>query len=180
MSDHPYQILAELAERSGEVFEELPAQENTQMHWTGIGFDLLDQRCVVSMDEVAELMRVPAATRIPGAKSHVLGVANVRGRLMTIVDLAIVFGERSKLPRAQRRVLAFEEGESLVGFIVDESLGMQHFPRDGFTEDIGDLDDKFRPFTRGNYRAGGTDWPIMSLSALAQDPELEKLALMGN
>lgn len=181
MSDkHPYQLLADLAQRSREVFRELPPPENARTHWTGIGFSLLGQRFVVSMDEVAELMRVPSATRIPGVKSHVLGVANIRGRLMAIVDLAGVLGEQSGLPRAQRRVVAFEEDECYVGFIVDESLGMQHFPSDSFTQDVEDLDEKFKPYTKGSYRAGGTVWPIINLSALAKDPELEKLAAVAN
>lgn len=171
----PYETLVRLSQRSEAVYQELPARENAQTHWTGIGFSLLGQGFVVSMDEVAELMRVPHATRIPGVKNFVMGVANVRGRLMVIVDLALFFGERSRLPRAQRRILAFEEDELYLGFVVDESLGMQHFPSDTYSQQAGDLPDMFRPFTAGSYKTGGVTWPIIRLSALASDPDLEKV-----
>ncbi len=176
----PFEILANLATRSREVSCELPATEMAQTHWTGIGFSLLEQRFVVAMDEVAELMRVPQATRVPGVKNFVLGVANVRGRLMAILDLAVFFGERSRHARTQRRILAYEEDERYVGFVVDESLGMQHFPSDSYSEEVDDVVGMFRPYTTGSYRTAGTVWPIISLSAVASDPDLEKLAVAAN
>lgn len=127
------------------------------------------------MDEVAELMRVPSATRVPGVKNFVLGIANIRGRLMVIIDLAVFFGERSRLPRAQRRILAFEEDELYLGFVVDASLGMQHFPSDSYYKETEDLPEMFRPFTGGSYKTGGATWPIIDLSAFAGHPEFEKL-----
>jgi twitching motility protein PilI len=165
-----------LAQRSQQVAVELPAKENAQTHWNGLGFSLLGQRFVAPMSEVAELMRLPQATRLPGVKPFVIGVANVRGRLMALLDLAIFFGANSDLPQTQRRVLAVEDDEQYVGFLIEESLGMQHFPSDAFDENIEEIDVMFRPFVRGGYRVAGAVWPVMSLKTLAADPGLEKLA----
>lgn len=172
-----FQALTELAERSQGVALELPAEDSGRTHWTGLGFSLMGHRFATPMDEVAELMRVPQATRLPGVKSFVVGVGNVRGRLMPILDLAVFFGEISERPRSQRRVLAYKLDEQYAGFIIDESLGMQHFPSDAFDEDVTEVPDMFKPFVRGSYRVAGIQWPVMSLIALAQDPKLEKLAL---
>lgn len=174
----PFARLELMAERSLKITTELPSSENTQLHWVGLGFNLLGQRFVVPLDEVAETMRVPQATRLPGVKDFVSGVGNVRGRLMTLIDLALLFGEVSKLGQAQRRVLAVEDEEQYFGFIIDESLGMQHFPSDSFDESIDEIDDKFKPFVRGSYRVAGIEWPVVSLAALAEHPELEKLAMV--
>lgn len=173
----PFAMLKLLAGRSQHVTTELPSRENTQVHWVGLGFNLLGQRFVVPLDEVAETMSIPQATRLPGVKSFVIGVGNVRGKLMAVIDLALFFGEASKLIKAQRRILAVENEEQYFGFIIDESLGMQHFPSDSFSESIGEIDDKFRPFVRGSYRVGGIEWPVVSLFSLAKHPKLEKLAV---
>ena len=176
MSDStPFKTLVAIAERSQQLQLELPAKGNAQTLWNGLGFTLLGHRFVAPMEEVGELMRVPAATRLPGVKHFVLGIANVRGRLMAILDLAAFFGSKTSLSRAQRRVLSVEDEEQFVGFIVDESLGMQHFPSDSFEDDV-EVDDMFKPFVNGCYRVGGTAWPVLSLTALAADPNLEKLA----
>lgn len=171
--------LNEMAEKARAFAIALPSARATQKHSTGLGFNLLGQRFVARMDEVVELMRVPQTTRVPGVKNFVLGVGNVRGRLMTVIDLAIFFGEPSVLPRAQRRVLAIEDDEHLVAFVVDDSYGMQHFPADAFKETIEDVPAMFQPFVRGAYEIAGVQWPVLSLKALADDPRLEKLAVIN-
>lgn len=177
MTTSSFDTLYSIAERSQKVAIELPARENAQTHWNGLGFSLMGQRFVVPMAEVAELLRVPQTTNLPGVKSFVLGVANVRGRLLVVVDVAAFFGESSAFARAQRRILACEVEEQYFGFMVDEGLGMQHFPRDAFSESAEGVDDKFSPYISGYYTVGGTVWPIFSLARLAEDPALEKLAV---
>ena len=177
-----FNLLAELAEKARRQGLELPPEQTTQTHSTGLGFNLLGQRFVASMEEVGELMRVPQTTRIPGVKNFVLGVANVRGRLMTVLDLALLFGKTSTLPRAQRRVLAVEDDEQLIGFVIDDSHGMQHFPSDAYMESQSaaqgeEIPEDIRPFVRGAYDIAGVQWPLLSLKALAEDPRLEKLAV---
>ena len=172
----PFSLLTALARRSEKYEMALPANENTQSHWNGLGFNLAWQRFVTPMSEVAELMRLPGATRLPGVKPFVIGIANVRCRLMALLDLATYFGTNSALPRAQRRVLAVEDDEQYVGFLVDESLGMQHFPSDAFAESVDEVNAIYQPFIKGGYRVAGAIWPVLSLKALAADPRLETLA----
>lgn len=172
-----FSILESLAERSQKITAELPSNENTHVHWVGLGFNLLGQRFVVPLEEVAETMSVPQATRLPGVKNFVSGIGNVRGKLMVLIDLARFIGEESKVAKAQRRILAVEDEGQYFGFIIDESLGMQHFPSDSFEEAVHEIEDKFKPFVRGSFRVAGIDWPVVSLTALAEHPELKKLAI---
>jgi twitching motility protein PilI len=173
----PFEILSSLAERARDTAIDLPSVQDAQAHSTGLGFHLLGQRFIVSMDQVSELMRVPAVTRVPGVKNFVLGVGNVRGRLMIVVDLSLLFGEQSTLPRGQRRVIAIEDEENLIGFVIDESHGMQHFPSDSFSDQTEEVPEMFADFVRGSYKVAGVEWPVMHLNLLASDPRLEKLAM---
>lgn len=173
----PFSRLESLAERSQQITAELPPKESTQIHWVGLGFYLLGQRFVVPLEEVAETMSIPQATRLPGVKNFVSGVGNVRGKLMALIDLALFFGEISKIGNAKRRILAVEDEDQYFGFIIDESLGMQHFPSDSFSETVDEIDDKFKTFVRGSFHVAGIEWPVISLTALSEHPELEKLAI---
>jgi twitching motility protein PilI len=173
----PFEILSSLADKARLSAIDLPSAQATQTLWTGLGFNLLGQRFVTSMKETCELMRVPPATRVPGVKRFVIGVGNVRGRLMFVVDLALFFGQPSTLARAQRRVLAIENEEHLLGFIIDDSLGMQHFPSDAYSDDTGDVPEMFEKFVQGSYGVAGVHWPVMSLAALSDDPRLRNLAV---
>lgn len=182
MSDSPaFNALQDLAARARGAAIELPAVQAAQTHSTALGFSLLEQRFVAVSGEVSEMMRAPQVTRVPGVKNFVVGVGNVRGRLMIVVDLALFFGQASSQPRNQRRVLAVEDddNENYIGFMVDESYGMQHFPSDSFEEssDEVEVNEMFTDFVRGSYLIAGTRWPVLSLRAVAADPRLEKLAI---
>lgn len=180
MSESPaFNVLQELATKARGISMELPSVQSAQTHATSLGFSLFEQRFVASMGEVSEMMRVPPVTRVPGTKNFVMGVGNVRGRLMIVVDLALFFGQPSQRPKAQRRVLAVEESENdnYLGFMIDESFGMQHFPSDSFEEGTEELDEMYKDFVRGSYLIAGTRWPVLSLRALSEDPRLEKLAV---
>ncbi len=173
-----FSVLAALAERSQQLVLELPPKGNAQTLWTGLGFTLLGAQFVVPMGEVAELMRVPPATPLPGVKRFVQGIANTRGRLMAVLDLSAFFGSGSSRSNSLRRVLVVEDEEKYFGFIVDESLGMQHFPQEAFQEDV-QVDAMFQRFIKGAYRIGNSEWPVLSLASLAADPDLETLAQLS-
>ncbi|HJN52144.1 MAG: chemotaxis protein CheW [Pseudomonadales bacterium] len=173
---NPFAALVDIARRSQRAAKELPAEKASQTHWTGIGFSLLDSRFVVDLNDVAELMRIPNLTGLPEVKLWVAGVANVRGRLLTILDLAAFFGQGSNVARSQRRILVVDRDEFYTGFLVDESLGMQYFPSDSFQPDPGEVDEKYHPFLTGSYLVAGAHWPVMNLVSFLQDSRFQNLA----
>jgi purine-binding chemotaxis protein CheW len=67
---------------------------------------------------VGEVIRVPSITRAHGAASYVMGVVNLRGRIITVIDLE----EKLGLPRTQggdpRLLVIEEEGGEAVGVFV--------------------------------------------------------------
>jgi purine-binding chemotaxis protein CheW len=67
---------------------------------------------------VREIVPLGRTARIPGAAAHVLGLVNVRGRLVTTVDLGLRLGGAA-VDRAEASVLLVEDGERVVGAAVD-------------------------------------------------------------
>ena len=82
---------------------------------------------------VQEIVRVPAITRIPQAPEFVEGVINLRGRVITVVDMRKRLNQAG-LPREQSnwvrksRILVIESGGRLVGVIVDEVAEVLKLP----------------------------------------------------
>lgn len=165
----PFAALIELAQSSVQNAHGLPAQVDIKPHWSGVGFTLAGQRMVAPMAEVAEILSVPNATRLPGVKPWVRGVANVRGRLLPLLDLEGFFGGALGGARKQHRVLALEFGDLYSGLIVSEVHGMQHFPVDSFHNDIAEGLGPVRPFLAGAYRQRELDWVVFSPFRLARD-----------
>jgi twitching motility protein PilI len=165
----PFAALVDLAQRSMQFAHGLPAQIDIKPHWTGVGFTLGGHRLVAPMSEVAEIFSVPAATRLPGVKPWVRGVANVRGRLLPLFDMEAFFGGQLAGSRKRHRVLALELGDLYTGLIVSEVHGMQHFPVDSFHNNLADELSPMRPFLAGAYRVRDLDWTVFSPFRLARD-----------
>lgn len=165
----PYLALVDIANRAKAQAAGLPGRQEVKPYWTGIGFSLLGHRFVASMDEVVELLEVPQYTFIPGAQPWVRGVANVRGRLLPIFDLAAFFGGVLRSQRQQRRVLVVEHEKIYAGLIVDELHGMQHLALEYAGHAPGDLLEPFAPMVNGQFQLQQDRWLVFDMLALIND-----------
>jgi purine-binding chemotaxis protein CheW len=78
------------------------------------------------VSEVLEVADYAGVARVPGAAVAVLGVRNLRGAVLPVVDLATVLG----LPRsgAPARVVVAEQGGRTAGLAVDSVTGVEVLP----------------------------------------------------
>ena len=172
-----FQALLDLAQRSRAAARGLPAQTDIRPHWSGIGFSLMGSYFVAPMGEVSEMLEVPSYTHLPGVQPWVKGVANVRGRLLPLFDMAAFFGDRLGGSRKQRRVLILETETLYSGLMVDQVFGMQHFPMDEYNEQAGStVAEEILPFVTGSYPLGGQQWSLFRPGLLAEDPRFTNAA----
>ncbi|MDT8319023.1 MAG: chemotaxis protein CheW [Xanthomonadales bacterium] len=95
--------------------------------WSGVTFALGESRLACNIDRVTEILPVPQSTPVPGAKPWILGLANIRGALLTVVDLAwFLTGDRSPVT-ARSRLLSTTLNKAPIGLLIDEVLGQRHF-----------------------------------------------------
>jgi twitching motility protein PilI len=171
-----FNVLVDLAQRSRRSAKSLPSTVKVQPQWSGIGFHLLGQHFVAPIGEVSELLELPSYTRLPGVQPWIMGVANVRGRLLPLLDLAAFFGGRLEGQRKRHRVLVLEIDELYTGLVVDTALGMQHFLADTFSAELAAVDNQLRDYLVGSYAkkaspAGeGDRWYVFSPARLAEEP----------
>lgn len=99
-----------------------------------------------------------------------MGAANVRGRLLPLVDLAGFFDvPRSSRSMRERRVLVIEEGDVFSGLVVDTVLGMQYFAKDSFKAAPEGVAESIRPFVTGGYERNEEIWKVFSAADLVED-----------
>jgi purine-binding chemotaxis protein CheW len=78
------------------------------------------------VDDVLEVAEYGTVAPLPGAPAAVLGVRNLRGTVLAVLDLAAVFGlERAGSPQ-RMAVIEFEGCKA--GLAVDSMLGVEHLP----------------------------------------------------
>jgi len=173
----PFALLYQIERRCLSLAADLPKQEVVQS-WSGIGFRLGQRRYVTPMEDIAEILPQPPCTGLPGVKSWVKGVANLRGRLLPVVDLCGFFGQSLTSQRKQQRILAIEQAETFVGLLVDEVFGMQYFLLDSFEEkpeELNSLDANISPFVYGAFLRE-KPWFVFNPHALVADTAFQQVA----
>lgn len=168
--------LLEIAERSKQRAIGLPTDGQAVEYWSGVGFTLNGQSYLAAMGEVSEVLAVPRYTHVPGVKPWMKGIANVRGRLLPITDLLTYFNRSSSLQEHRRRLIVIDQAEVFTGLVVDEVLGMQHFPVLDYVPEALDVPGELQPFVQGAFRRGDTYWAVFSLSRLVGDPQFLQAA----
>lgn len=145
--------------------------------WSGIAFELNGVRYVAPLGEVTEIMHLPPLTKVPGSRSWLRGVANVRGSLLPVADLPMFFGFNQGTIGRRQRVLVVAQDQSQVGIIVDDVFGLQHFELEDRLEVGIDVDETLRPYVLGAFSRNEQVWPVFSPAVLTRHSGFKQVSL---
>lgn len=82
-------------------------------------FNLANEEYGVAIGQVQEIIRPQGITRIPGMPSFIEGVINLRGKIISIIDLRDRFSLVKKENDVNTRVVIAEVSSQTVGLVVD-------------------------------------------------------------
>lgn len=176
-SRSPYEMLADFEQRSLAHVVGAQQQADAPGVWRGIGFRIGPRHLLGAIGDVIEILAVPSLTPVPGTKRWLLGVANVRGNLIPVVDMStFVDGVAAQLSESSRLLLVRQQAGS-VGLLVDEVFGQ----RTVASEQVGAADEQADPaiarYVRERVQSGSFDWGLFNLSTLVRSVEFQQAAI---
>lgn len=84
-----------------------------------VTFRLAGETYGINVMQVQEVLRYTEIAPVPGASNHVLGIINLRGNVVTVIDTRVRFG----LPRGEindnTRIVVIEANTHVIGILVD-------------------------------------------------------------
>lgn len=99
---------------------------NPELHI--VGFKVGRETYGVPITSLHEIVRVPEITAVPDAPDYIEGVINLRGKIVSVIDLRKRFGEPETAPNRRNRILVVEHGGRLSGLIVDAASEVLKIP----------------------------------------------------
>ncbi len=172
----PFEVLADYERRSLAHIAGMPEEVEASGLWRGIGFRVGSRYLVSSIAEVNEILTFPQLTVVPGTRPWLLGVANVRGNLVPIVDLRnFIEGDRGQIADSTRVLIIRQHGGS-VGLMVDEVLGQRNFSDEQRADAEDESDQRYGRFVPESYQLGEVLWGLFSMAALVRTPEFLQAA----
>jgi len=144
----------------------LPDKVEYRDEWSGIAFRLGDQQLLVPMGEVIETLPIPQFSCVPHTADWVHGIANVRGRLLPVIDLhGLLYGEVVQ-PGMHSRVLVVDFDEIYSGLVVDEVHGLRHYPVEACARAGDRMAAELEPYVSSGFQDDGIFRGIFSIPAL--------------
>jgi twitching motility protein PilI len=147
-----------------------PRNAEISNEWSGIAFRLGRNKLVAPMDDVIEILDVPAFSIVPLTRPWVRGIANVRGSLLPVIDLNCYLGNELPKVTNKTRVLVIDFNGVYSGLVVDEVLGLKYFLEEELTDGDPDVDEKFRPWLQSSFCRNDEIWGVFSLLSLVDSP----------
>jgi len=152
-------------------------EQDLSRFWTGVGCRIAGNDYLVNLKEVAEILSIPQHTRVPGAKSWVKGLANIRGTLIPIMDLHGFLGRKAPASLRRQRLLVVNYAGVHCGVVVDEVLGLNHYEHENWVKDVEVADKAMVPYLKGGFYTDDKLWNVFSLFTLAETPTFRQVTL---
>ncbi len=166
--EHPFELLQEIERRSRAVHSGQGAGASPD-EWVGVGFRIGEEQFVASREQVREVLMLPDdMTRVPGANRWLLGIANLRGQLLPLIDVKLLLGSGRTTLRRTTRVISVNHREVPAGLVVDEVLGFRRFMDNEFTNEAAETIVRCDRFLGGTYQRGDESWPVFNLFDLVE------------
>jgi len=86
---------------------------------TYVTFSVCGMQCALSIDEVDEIKRSFQITRVHGAPPYINGVVNIRGQIVTVIDLGRRLGLENDDPSRQFTMVIISKHGEKIGLLVD-------------------------------------------------------------
>src|SRR5271154_2589486 len=99
---------------------------NRELHI--VGFRVGRETYGVPITSLHEIVRVPEITAVPDAPDYLEGVINLRGKIVSVMDLRKRFGQKQATLKKRNRILVVEHSGRLAGLFVDSVAEVLKIP----------------------------------------------------
>ncbi len=85
-----------------------------------VGFIIGDEEYAIPILNIQEIIKPISYTRVPSTPDYVLGMFNLRGNVIPLIDLRRKFHIQSQNENAETRYIVMKDGDNIAGFVIDK------------------------------------------------------------
>lgn len=98
-----------------------------------VGFIVGEEEFSIPILSIQEIIKPISCTRVPQTPSYILGVFNLRGSVIPLIDLRARFGLTTQKHTDETRFIVMKSGNDVAGFVIDRLTEAIRMPK----RDIG-------------------------------------------
>lgn len=134
-------------------------------------FSLAEYKFGIEMSVVREVLAPPKLTIIPNVAPHVLGVFNLRGKIICLIDIKQVLGMGISDIKDGNMILLVRYKEDFFGFLVEQVSEFIELDKSDITTLDKNMPNHLTHFLAGKYHTDSTGVVYILNSDLILNPE---------
>ena len=151
-------------------------ENNPILRW--VTFKLEKEKYGINVMQVQEVLRVTEIAPVPGAPNYVLGIINLRGNVVTVIDTRSRFGLPTKEMDDSTRIVIIEAEEQVVGILVDSVAEVVDLRLNELDSAPNVGTDESAKFIQGVASLDGELLIIVDLNKLLNDDQWREISSM--
>ena len=141
-----------------------------------VTFRLSDEIYGINVMQVQEVLRVSEIAPVPGAPHYVLGIINLRGNVVTVIDTRIRLGLATTEVTDSTRIVIIEGAKHVVGILVDCVAEVVDLPMSEVESAPNVGNDESAKYIQGVASRDDELLILVDLNKLLTDEEWDELA----
>lgn len=142
------------------------ANAGSEMTEEFVTFTIADQIFGIPVLQIQDVLSSYHITPIPLAPQEIIGSLNLRGRVVTAIDVRLRLGLPARSADAESMSIVAENEGELYSLMVDSVGEVLALPQSAFERNLPTLDAKFRAFSEGIYRLDGQLLVVLDVNRL--------------
>ena len=141
-----------------------------------VTFRLEEETYGINVMQVQEVLRYTEIAPVPGAPDYVLGIINLRGNVVTVIDTRARFGLSSGDVSDQSRIVIIESDKQVVGILVDSVAEVVYLKTSEIDSAPNVGTDESAKFIQGVSNRSGELLILVDLNKLMTDEEWDEIS----
>ena len=140
-----------------------------------VTFKLDSEKYGINVMQVQEVLRYSEIAPVPGAPLYVLGIINLRGNVVTVIDTRSRFGLESSEITDNTRVVIIESDKQVIGILVDSAAEVVYLRASEIDVAPNVGNDESAKFIQGVTNRDGELLILVDLNKLLSDDEWDEV-----
>ncbi|QUM79767.1 chemotaxis protein CheW [Moritella sp. 5] len=150
--------------------------EDEVLQW--VTFKLENEIYGINVMQVQEVLRYTEIAPVPGAPNYVIGIINLRGNVVTVIDTRVRFGLMPSEVSENSRIVIIEAEKQVIGILVDGVAEVVYLRSSEIDMAPNVGTDESAKFIQGVSNRDGELLILVDLNKFLSDDEWEELSGM--
>ena len=140
-----------------------------------LSFRLGEENYAINIAEAKEVVKPGPITKVPNTPDFIVGVMNLRGEIISIIDLRYFFGLGGKQVGKETSIITTDLAGSLMGLMVHEIKEAIDIEEEKIQPPLGTLKGEIAEYTKGEIKLEQNILILLDLKKILSSQEIERV-----